>query len=268
MHPEGDEVMKNMCVYFIGTAGCGKSTMTAGFAEWLELRSLSSYIVNLDPGVLTLPYEPDFDIRDFITLTDVMEEHGLGPNGAQVVCSDMLALHLPSISSSIRNTEASYTLVDTPGQLELFSFREASRELVRGLFPDRSILVYLIDPFNTHTASGLISQLMLSALSRLRFSIPSLEVISKADMIDKEIESRMEYWKGYTDNILDDLITESRTMGTVDRDLAVNLFRVIEEMGLFSSLMPISSTTGEGMNAIYEMVQMTFSGGEDPAHDG
>ena len=239
-HPEDDNLNRNVCLYFVGTAGCGKSTMTAGYAEWLELRGIKPFIINLDPGVHTLPYEPDFDIRNYLTVSSVMEEHGLGPNGAQVVCADMMALHLPDIKKMLDASESEVILVDTPGQLELF-----------------------IDPFNAHTPTGLVSQLMLSALTRLRFSIPALEVMSKADMMDKTIIEKLEYWGAMPDNLLEDVMGESAEMGTVDRELGSGMYRVLEDMGLFGNLRRISSTDGTGMESIYEMAQLNFGGGED-----
>jgi GTPase SAR1 family protein len=51
-------------VFVIGTAGSGKSYLTASFSDWLHLAKQNVITVNLDPGVLTLPYTPDVDIRD------------------------------------------------------------------------------------------------------------------------------------------------------------------------------------------------------------
>src|SRR2546426_12321509 len=72
-------------LYFIGTAGCGKSTMVRAFHGWLAAQGLDAVTVNLDPGAERTPYEVDIDVRDWIRLAEVMEEHRLGPNGAQVL---------------------------------------------------------------------------------------------------------------------------------------------------------------------------------------
>jgi Conserved hypothetical ATP binding protein. len=42
-------------------------------------QGLDSAIVNLDPGAEFLPYEPDFDIREILSLSEVMSEYSLGP---------------------------------------------------------------------------------------------------------------------------------------------------------------------------------------------
>ncbi|HDH28353.1 MAG TPA: GTPase, partial [Euryarchaeota archaeon] len=60
-------------IFFIGTAGSGKTALTQAFHEWLKERGLDVIVVNLDPGVELLPYAPEIDVREWITTRDVME---------------------------------------------------------------------------------------------------------------------------------------------------------------------------------------------------
>jgi len=41
---------------------------------------------NLDPAAEVFEYDPLFDVRDLISVQDVMEELGLGPNGGLLYC--------------------------------------------------------------------------------------------------------------------------------------------------------------------------------------
>ena len=148
--------------YLIGTAGSGKSTLTLNFKKWMELRGLDAITVNLDPGSENLPYDPDIDIKDWISLKEIMETYGLGPNGAQIAAADMLALNTDDLKKSIEKFKADYILMDTPGQLELFVFREAGKYLIKFLHPERSMIGYILDPALAKTASGFVSQLLLS----------------------------------------------------------------------------------------------------------
>ena len=249
-------------IFVLGTAGCGKSTMVAAMANWMDQGGLPNQIVNLDPGSDLIPYEPDVDVRDWITLADVMEEYELGPNGAQIVAADMLAIYKSRIKSSLDLTEGRYILFDTPGQLELFTFREAARELVNSLVP-QSYLLYLIDPFNARTPSGFISQLMLSSLSRLRFQIPSIEVLSKADMMDPEMTERLNRWQNYPDLLMDDILEETSASPSMSAELAVGINRTLVDLGIASKLFPVSSVNGSGIEGIYEVIQLTYGGGDD-----
>src|SRR3990170_352269 len=102
-------------LYFIGTAGCGKSTMVGAFHEWMAAQGLDAVNVNLDPGAERVPYEADIDVRDSIRLSEVMEEHGLGPNGAQVLAADMLAMNARELAETMDTFRTNYFLIDTPG---------------------------------------------------------------------------------------------------------------------------------------------------------
>jgi len=81
-------------LYLIGTAGSGKSTLAHTFKQWTNVHGIDSVVVNLDPGAENLPYSPDVDIRDWISLKEIMDDHGLGPNGAQVACADLIAMNM------------------------------------------------------------------------------------------------------------------------------------------------------------------------------
>lgn len=258
-----------IAIYILGTAGCGKSSLTASFSGYLTEIGVKSTLVNLDPGADQLPYEPDIDVRDWVTLADVMEEYGLGPNGAQIVASDLVAMNRDRVLRGIDTDIDQYVLLDTPGQMELFTFRESARELVKGVLPKASSLVYLIDPFNARTPSGLISQLMLSSLSRLRFQLPSVEVISKSDMMEPAQKDALSRWLEYPDSLHDDVMEEASRSTTMGEELGVNIFRALETLGLFPRVFNISSRTSEGIDGIYRAVQYTFAGGEDPpsGHD-
>ena len=249
-------------LFLLGTAGCGKSTMAAAMANWMTEVGYPLQLVNLDPGADLSPYEADVDVRDWITLADIMEEYGLGPNGAQVVAADMLALYKTRIRESLDLKEGGYILFDTPGQMELFSFREATREMVKGLVPN-SYLVYLVDPFNSRTPTGFVTQLMLSALSRLRFQVPSIEVLSKIDLIEEGMMEDLKRWQQFPEQLMDDVLQEAGNEPAMSRELSVGINRVLEDMGIASKLFPVSSATGEGLERLYEVIQLTFGAGED-----
>ena len=65
-------------VVMIGPAGCGKTSLVASFGRWLEseLEEVPTY-VNLDPGVLRLPYRPGYEVRSIVRVDELMREEGL-----------------------------------------------------------------------------------------------------------------------------------------------------------------------------------------------
>ena len=181
-------------IYFIGTAGCGKSTMVFAFHEWMDSQGLDVVTVNLDPGAEQLLYAPAIDVRDWIRLSEVMEEHGLGPNGAQVLAADLLAVNAREIEQVMETFNTNYFLIDTPGQMELFTFRESSRVVIDTFGREDSALVYLNDPALVKTPSGLISSVLLSATTQFRHVLPFVNVLSKSDLLSEEELERIVEW--------------------------------------------------------------------------
>ena len=143
-------------IFFIGTAGSGKTALTQAFHEWLKERGLDVIVVNLDPGVELLPYAPEIDVREWITTRDVMEKYGVGPNGAQILSADLLAVQFREIQDLLEEQRAQYVLFDTPGQIELFAYRQASKVVLESVGEQNSIISFLFDPVLSSTPSGFV----------------------------------------------------------------------------------------------------------------
>lgn len=253
-------------VFFTGTAGAGKSTLVRAYAEWATQHGLSTLTVNLDPGAEALPYKPDYDIRDEIVLSEVMEEHGLGPNGAQIAAADMIALQIDDLRDELSGFRADHVLIDTPGQLELFVFRLSGKIIVDGLNPDRSILAYLVDPLLARTATGFASQMMLAATTQFRFQQPMIHLLSKGDLLDAPSLETIRAWAEDPEALEQDVLAEAPSMS---RELAAQVARLMESLGLERSLVPVSSQSREGLEDVYALVQATVGGNEEatPEYD-
>lgn len=78
--------MGRYAVLVTGPAGAGKSTFCASLMAHAHTLHRNLHLFNLDPAAEHFEYEPTIDIRDLITLEDVMEEMDLGPNGGLIYC--------------------------------------------------------------------------------------------------------------------------------------------------------------------------------------
>mgnify|MGYP005808496753 CR=1 FL=1 len=58
-------------IFLCGSAGAGKSTTTNILKTHFEVCKQHVTVFNFDPAANYLPYEPDFDIRDLITVNEV-----------------------------------------------------------------------------------------------------------------------------------------------------------------------------------------------------
>jgi GTPase SAR1 family protein len=247
-------------VYFTGTAGAGKTSLVEAYAKWLQTAGYDSVTVNLDPGNESTQFEPDVDIRDWVRLPEVMSEYGLGPNGAQVAAADLIALKVFEVRQAIQEFRTDYVLVDTPGQVELFAFRESSKAIVDALSGDRSLIAFLFDPSLAKTPAGYVSLLLLAANVEFRFRLPTLNLLTKTDLLPPEKVEEIVGW-GENAERLGDLITADSA--GPEAQLSAELLRAVEALAPLASLLPTSAREGSGLEMLYRALQRTFGGGED-----
>ncbi|MCK4367983.1 MAG: ATP/GTP-binding protein [Thermoplasmata archaeon] len=247
-------------LFLVGTAGCGKTTMTYAFRTWMSTQGFDSITVNLDPGVEDLQYEPEVDVRDWITLDAVMQEYQLGPNGAQIVCADLIAIRIREIVQILEGFDTEYVFIDTPGQMELFAFRESSREVVDVFGNEDSAILFLLDPQLAGRPSGLISLLMLSITTGFRFSVPLINILSKSDILSEEDIARVIGWASSSDRLYDALVEE---MGDPSSIPSMGFLSALDEVGAYQGLTPVSSEALLGFEDLYSLIQLCFEGGED-----
>lgn len=251
-------------IYVVGTAGSGKSRFTAGFQRWLKERGLDATTVNLDPGAEGLPYVPDVDIRDWIRLADVMDQYELGPNGAQVLAADLIALRLGDVSQAIEQFRSPFIVVDTPGQTELFVFRDSGRVTMEILGPGRSLVVFLMDPFLARRPSAYVSLAMLSATTAFRFGVPLLNALGKADLLKPEELERLRAWNETPEALEDALLSEKPDLYT---QMTTDAFRILDAMGSLTRAVAVSSESLEGMDDVYAYVQEVYGASDDVKSD-
>ncbi len=257
-------------IYFTGTAGAGKTSLVQAYREWLDQNGHPAATVNLDPGTESTTFDPDVDIRDWVRLSEVMQEHSLGPNGAQVAAADLIALKIFEVRQSLDGFRADYVLVDTPGQFELFAFREASKAIVDALSGDRSVLAFLFDPALARTPSGYVALQMLAATVEFRFRLPIVHVLSKADVLGP---AQLQEILGWGDDPMHLESAVQQELPTPDVQLSTEMFRVLETMAPQSTLLPTSTVESTGLDALYEATERILGGGEaeessEPGPDG
>jgi len=246
-------------VFIIGTAGSGKSLLTGAFASWLQLQKQNVITVNLDPGVITLPYTPDIDIRDYIKIEQLMNDYQLGPNGALIMAADLIAEETERLSDEIATFKPDIALVDTPGQMELFAFRQSGPYLANELTKESKALIYLFDSVFSSNPLNYVSNLFLSAAVYNRFFIPQVHVLSKSDLLPEEETQRMVDWSANPHALETDI--EEELNGT-KRLLSRETMRAVYRIGLRFLLIPVSAKTNDGFINLNASLERILSSGE------
>jgi hypothetical protein len=189
-----------------------------------------------------------------------MNEYDLGPNGAQIASADMLAVNASAISEVINKFKSDYILVDTPGQIELFVFRETGKSIIDLFGRERSLIAFLIDPFLAKSASGFVSQMLLSANAQFRFYLPVVNALTKTDTLEEAELENITGWSRDAERLENAVISEAPSMY---KEISCRTARILDELGSYRSLIYTSSKDMSGMEDLYTAVQQMFAGGED-----
>lgn len=246
-------------VFIVGTAGSGKSLLTAAFAEWLKISKQNVAIMNLDPGVVTLPYTPDLDVRDYVNIADLMEEYRLGPNGALIMAADLIAEQADTLSTEVEELNADFVLVDTPGQIELFAFRASGPYIAEELTKEQKAIIYLFDSVFSLNPLNYVSNLFLSAAVYNRFLIPQAHVLSKCDLLPQEKVDSIVDWSANSKTL--EMAIDEKLEGT-KRLLSRDMMHAIYGLGLQFLLIPVSAKTNDGMTNLNMVLERILAGGE------
>lgn len=247
-------------IVILGTAGSGKTTLTATLSDYLSYLNLDTAIVNLDPAAENLKYKPDVDVRDYVNAREVMEKYGLGPNGSLIVSADLIAARLSEISEEVSSLKANYIVIDTPGQLELFAFREAGPLIIRSLISgQKAVSLFLIDSILAEDPSSLLSSLLLASSINLRIGLSQINLLNKVDLIDdSEVKRIIEYMENI-DGFIESLCSRREVAILWDR---VDLEALIPRLTVYE-LIPVSATNWIGIDELYAAIQRVIAGGED-----
>ncbi len=247
--------------FIVGTAGSGKSLLTAAFEKWLNDLGHSVIVVNLDPGVDRPPYRSDVDIRNYVNYDEIISTFELGPNGGLVASLDMAVNHAQDIRDDILSTHADYAIVDCPGQMELFAYRNSGPLMVNVLRGDETASsIYLLDANIVRVPQGYLASTLLGLSINLRFGLPQLNVLSKSDILPEEVVEEIVDWSTELD-VLEQALNNS-TEGLI-REYSEAILRMLDELGGTTTVVPVSAKKMIGLDILYAELQRIFMGGDN-----
>lgn len=220
------------------------------------------YCVNLDPACLDVPYTVHIDIRDTVDYSQVMQQHQLGPNGAILTSLNLLASKfdqvlsilerrcLPS-SDTTTSTIIDYILIDTPGQIEAFTWSASGSLMSQALasaFP--TVLVFVVDTARCAASPNTFMSNMLYCCSMVyRTRLPVVVCCNKNDVVHHSF--CLEWMQDYEafQQALDD--TDEGYYSSLTRSLSM----VLDEFySGFAHACGVSAVTGAGMDSFWEAV--------------
>ncbi len=246
-------------IFIEGTAGSGKSLLTSKISEYYTSNGAFVAILNLDPGVESLPYTCDIDVRDYVDIVSIMKQYDLGPNGALIMASDLIASKIDGIQDQIGNVNPDYLIIDTPGQIELFAYRSSGPFLVENLTTDEKMSIFLFDGALLNTPINFVSIALLATSIKLRLNLPTINVLTKTDLIGDKLKDILKWSTNLS--ALEEAISQEADGETYS--LTTSILRGLNLGGFAQGLIPISSVTGKGMDNLQSALSRTINLGEE-----
>ena len=222
-------------------------------------------MINLDPAVFELPYEPHIDIRDTVNYKEVMKQYQLGPNGAiltslnlfttkfdQVL--DLLAARSePKEPTEVTDGEEKKTpthvIVDTPGQIEIFTWSASGAIITEALaaqYP--TVLLYLVDTPRCRQPATFMSNMLYACSILFKTQLPMLLVFNKTDL------DPADFCLEWMQDVLlfqEALAEDPSYMASMVQSMSLMLDEFYRQLRVAA----VSSLTGEGMDQFFEKLQ-------------
>ena len=246
-------------IFITGTAGAGKSLLTSKIKEYYTKNSTFAITLNLDPGVGKLPYSPDVDVRDYVDLNSLMEQYELGSNGSLIMANDLIATKIDEIQTEIDTISPDYLLVDTPGQVELFAYRTSGPFFVKNLNAEEKVNLFLYDGTMISSPANFVSLSLLSTSIRLRLGLPTVNVLTKTDLIPDNLEKILE-WSSDEYGLEDEV---SKEVDGETLSLISDMLQSLNKNEFLDDLIPVSNVTGEGMVNLESALSRIINLGEE-----
>ncbi|XP_076904641.1 GPN-loop GTPase 3-like [Bidens hawaiensis] len=246
----------------IGPAGSGKFTYCLSLYQHCQATQRTIHIVNLDPAAENFDYPIAMDIRELISLDDVMEELGLGPNGGLLFCMEHLEENLDAwLDEELEHyMEDDYLVFDCPGQIELFSHVPVLKNFV-GHLQRRNFnvcAVYLLDSQFVTDVTKFISGCMASLSAMVQLELPHVNILSKMDLVTRKRDIE-DFLNPEPQTLLAEL---NQRMGPQFQKLNKTLIELVDQYSMVS-FVPLDLRKESSIQYVLSQIDNCIQFGED-----
>ncbi|KAI9473592.1 MAG: hypothetical protein EXX96DRAFT_487830 [Benjaminiella poitrasii] len=235
----------------IGMAGSGKTTFMQRINAHLHEKKTPPYVLNLDPAVSSLPFTANIDIRDTVNYKEVMKQYNLGPNGGILTSLNLFTTKFDQVLNLVakRSDSVSHVLVDTPGQIEIFTWSASGAiitDTLAATYP--TMIAYIIDTPRTTAPATFMSNMLYACSILYKTKLPFIIVFNKTDVVSHDFAVE---WMTDFEKFQMALSQDTTYMSSLMSSMSL----VLDEFYNHLKVVGVSAVTGAGIDDFFQAVK-------------
>ena len=188
------------------------------------------------------------DIRDTVKYKEVMKQFGLGPNGGIITSLNLFSTRFDQVMQLLakREQQHEYVILDTPGQIEVFTWSASGTivtDTLASIYP--TIVIYVMDLPRCSSPVTFMSNMLYACSVLYKTKLPFLIALNKCDQQNANLAKA---WMSDFEQFDFALDKDTSYVGNLTRSMSLVLDAFYKDL----QTVAVSAATGDGLEQMID----------------